>query len=521
MNLPPFVWLILWLIISAPFVFIIGRIDILSGRRRNLARWLGVLCLGVAWWAFSRVLVEFYGAGIGGADLSVDLISRSTWQLGDVTMRFDGLSMLLTALVLTLTTVIVLYSGSYIGFSEGAEKHYALLILLCGVIIGLGSAGDLFNLWLWFEAMAITSYPLVVFYRKDRTSLEAGIKYLVQSSAGSVFILLGIAFLLMTAGSLDILEVRQAIEQSTSIRPIWMTAGVLFVIGFGIKVALVPLHTWLPDAHAQAPSGVSAILSAVVIEAGLIALLKALGSLAGAATTWGILLIAFGVLNMLIGNLLALRQRQVKRLLAFSSISHVGYMILGLGVALFIGTAAGAQAGFFHLLSHGLMKGLAFLAVGALLFALQQGVGKDEPADTHHSLVIEDLNGAARRYPLIALAFSLALLGLGGLPPLVGFMSKWQIMLAGAQVQSTMILIVLIIAALCSVLSLAYYAPMINAMYRRQPGDMVSRGRAVPISMTAPLVILALAIVLLGILPMLAGWLTIPAAADVMALFGQ
>ncbi|MBP8947421.1 MAG: hypothetical protein KBG73_01170 [Candidatus Promineofilum sp.] len=515
MTLPPFVWLISWLILSAPFVYMIGRIDVITGRRRGLARWLGLLCLAVAWWAFGRALTDFYSAG------APELVSQATWTLGAITMRFDGLSLLLAALVLTLTTVILIYSGPYIGHSEGGEKHYALLLMVCGAIIGLGSAGDLFNLWLWFEAMAFASYPLVVFYTHDRLALEAGIKYLVQSAAGSVFILLGIALVLLSAGTLDVLGVRQALAAAPVEPVLWLTAGALFVVGFGVKIALVPLHTWLPDAHAQAPSGISAILSAVVIEAGLIALLRALSALSGAAVSWGALLIGFGLFNMLAGNLLALRQQQVKRLLAFSSIGHVGYMIVGLGVALYVGTAAGAQAGFFHLLSHGLMKGLAFLAVGALMFGLQHSLGQAGASAGHQPLTVDDLSGAARRYPLVALVLSLAVLGLGGLPPLVGFMSKWQILAAGAQTRDVGILIVLIIAALCSVLSLAYYAPLVNRMYRREPGALVAKGRAIPAAMLGPLVVLAVAVVVLGVLPFLAGWLTIPAAADLLAAFAQ
>jgi proton-translocating NADH-quinone oxidoreductase chain N len=512
MTLPPFVWLILWLILSAPFVYLIGRIDILTGGRRNLAHWFSLACIGAAWYAFGRVLVAFYEAG------GPDFVTQATWTLGAVTMRFDGLSLLLAALVMTLTTVILLYSRAYIGRGENAEKHYALLILLCGTIIGLGSAGDLFNLWLWFEAMAITAYPLVVYYTHDRTSLEAGFKYLVQSSAGSVFILLGIALVLLSTGTLDVLEIRQALTAAPNGVALWITAGILFVVGFGVKIALVPLHTWLPDAHAQAPSGISAILSAVVIEAGLIALLRSLSALAGAAVTWGALLISFGLFNMLLGNLLALRQRQVKRLLAFSSIAHVGYMILGLGIALYVGTAAGAQAGFFHLLSHGLMKGLAFLAVGALLFGLQHQIGAAGQGD-HRSLVVDDLAGAARRYPLVALVLSLALMGLGGLPPLVGFMSKWQILVAGAQTKDVVILTVLVLLALNSVLSLGYYAPLINRLYRKESAALVVNGRAIPATITIPLVFLAAMIVILGVAPMLADWLTIPAAADLLAAF--
>ncbi len=512
MSLPPFVWLLLWLIVSAPFVYIIGRVDVLTGGRRGLARWLALLCLAVGWVAFARAASAFYAAQAS------ELVATTTWTLGAISLRFDGLSLLLAALVLTLTTLIMIYSGPYLGRGEGFEKHYALLLLLCGAIVGLGSAGDLFNLWLWFEVMAFCAYPLVVFYTHDRLALEAGIKYLVQSAAGSAFILLGIAVVLLAAGTLDILGVRAAMATGAVAPALWLTAGALFVVGFGVKAALVPLHTWLPDAHAQAPSGISAILSAVVIEAGLIALLRALSALAGAAASWGALLIGFGLFNIIAGNFLALRQQQVKRLLAFSSIAHVGYMVLGLGVALYVGTEAGAQAGFFHLLSHGLMKGLAFLSVGALMFGLQHSLGTAGAA-SHRSLTVDDLSGAARRYPLVALVFSLAVLGLGGLPPLVGFMSKWQVLVAGAQTRDVFILVVLVIAALNSVLSLGYYAPLVNRLYRREPGALVAAGRPIPAAMLVPLAVLAVAIVLLGVLPMLAGPVTIPAAADLLGAF--
>lgn len=515
MTLPPFVWLITWLILSAPFVYIIGRVDILTGAGQSLARRLSLGCIAVGWIGLGRVLIPFLGAG------GIEPVDSAAWTLGAITMRFDGLSVLMACLVMFLMTAILLYSGQYIGREEGAEKHYALLLLLTGVIIGLASAGDLFNLWMWFEAMAITSYPLVVFYTHDRPSLEAGIKYLIQSSVGSVFILLGIALVLLATGTLDILDIRATIATTTTGTPLWMTAGVLFIIGFGIKVALVPLHTWLPDAHAQAPSGISAILSAVVIEAGFIALLRSLSALAGAAVTWGGIMIGLGLFNIILGNLMALRQRQVKRLLAFSSLAHVGYMVLGLGVALYTGTAEGAQAGFFHLLSHGLMKGLAFLAAGALLYGLRHQVGMagGDHAVSHQGLEIDDLSGAARRYPVVAFVLSLSLMSLAGLPPLAGFMSKWQVLMAGAQAKDPAIMLVLILAALFSVVSLGYYAPLINRLYRREPAAIIANGRPIPLSMTAPLVVLAAAIVILGLMPMVADRLSSPAATDLLSLF--
>jgi formate hydrogenlyase subunit 3/multisubunit Na+/H+ antiporter MnhD subunit len=259
------------------------------------------------------------------------------------------------------------------------------------------------------------------------------------------------------------------------------------------------------------------MLSGVVIEAGLVALLRALSLLGTVPTTWGELLMAFGLLNMVVGNLLALRQQQVKRLLAYSSLTHIGYMLVGLGIALYVGESAGAQGGLFHLLNHGLMKGLAFLAAGALLYAFtsQQTDAGD------HGLTITDLAGASRRYPLAALAFSLAVLGLAGLPPLAGFMSKWQIFVAGVGAHNGWITAVILFAALNSVFSLAYYAPLVNMIYRQTPSLAVQGGRPLPASITLPLVLMSVAIVVIGIWPNLVNGLTEMAATAVMTGLGQ
>jgi len=276
----------------------------------------------------------------------------------------------------------------------------------------------------------------------------------------------------------------------------------------------VPLHTWLPDAHSQAPSGISAMLSGVVIEAGLVAMLRALGALNPFSTHWGTLLLAFGAANMLLGNLLALRQTQVKRMLAFSSLSHVGYMLVGLGVGISFHSMDGAQGGFFHLLNHGMMKGLAFLAAGSLLYALYVARGH------HGPLTIADLGGAARRYPLAAFTLSVALLGLGGLPPLSGFMSKWQIFLSGFQTHDPWVIAIVLFAAVNSVLSLGYYAPPVNTMYRHNTTQAVEQGAAVPMLMNVPLVLLAAGVILLGVWPSLLSWFTGPAGAALLAAFG-
>jgi proton-translocating NADH-quinone oxidoreductase chain N len=417
--------------------------------------------------------------------------------------------------VLLLGTLVILFSGSYMAGEVGEEKYYAMLLAMMGLMIGLVSASDLFNLWVWFEGMAISSYLLVAFYREQPASLEAGMKYLVQSATGSVLVLVGVALVLAQVGTLDMAEIAEAALRSDVNRFALLGAGALFLIGFGVKVALVPLHTWLPDAHSQAPSGISAMLSGVVIEIGLIAMLRALAVLTGFAVSWGILLLAFGALNIMYGNLLALRQTVVKRMLAYSSLSHVGYVLLGLGVALYSGIELGAQGAFFHLFNHMLMKGLAFLAVGALMYGMFLRNG------SHAALKVDDLAGAAHKYPIAALAFSIAVLGLGGMPPLAGFMSKWQIFVAGFETQNSWIAALMIFMALNSVLSLGYYAPLVNMMYRREPSQQVLAGKPLTWTIALPLIVMALLVIVLGFFPNLMNGLTIPAGAELMKMFGN
>jgi len=256
------------------------------------------------------------------------------------------------------------------------------------------------------------------------------------------------------------------------------------------------------------------MLSGVVIEIGLIAMLRALAVLTGFALSWGILLMAFGALNIMYGNLLALRQTVLKRMLAYSSLSHMGYILIGLGIALYSGIGLGAQGAFFHVFNHMLMKGLAFLAVGALMYGMLLKNG------SHASLKINDLAGAAQKYPWVTLALSIALLGLGGMPPLAGFMSKWQIFVAGFQTQNVWIIALMVFMALNSVLSLGYYAPIVNIMYRKQPSAQVLAGKPVAGTITIALVFMAVLVILLGFAPGLMDGLTVPAAARLMQLFG-
>jgi proton-translocating NADH-quinone oxidoreductase chain N len=497
------IWLILLPLVGSPLVYLTGRIG-LRLFKVNIARWVSLLVL----------LAAGYPLYFAGQNYLAG--NAVQYQLNSIPLRIDGISLIMSLVVLVLGALSTLFSFTYMKSEEGEEKFYALLTAMIGTIIGLSCAVDLFNLWVWFEAMAITSYMLVSFYREQKASLEAGVKYLVQSATGSVLVILGVSLVFATTGTLNLTEISaKVITLTGGSSYILLAAGALFLIGFGVKSALVPMHTWLPDAHSQAPSGISAMLSGIVIEAGLIALLRSIGSLSASSSTWGNLLIGFGVVNCLIGNLMALRQTQIKRLLAYSSVAHMGYMVIGLGIAITYNLQNAAAGSFFHLITHALMKGLAFLAAGSLLYALYIANGH------HGPLTKDDLAGAATRYPLAAFAFSVAVLSLGGLPPLAGFMSKWQIIVAAFQTQSTGMYVLAIFIALNSVLSLGYYAPLVNRIYRHSPSPIVQEGKPLSIAIGIPMVLLSLAIIVLGFYPALVNWITGPAASSLLAAFGM
>ncbi len=494
-----FLWLLILPFAGAIVTYLVGRTAVIQKVKNNPARWLAFVVFIIADYIFIMLAQQFLAGG------PINLV------IGAVALQFDGISLVLGGSALLLGTLASFFSIDYIAGDVSEEKFYAMIISMVAAVVGLSCANDLFNLWVWFETMAITSYMLVAFYSTQPGSLEAGVKYLVQSATGSVFVMIGVALVFMVTGETN-LEVITKMTSGPSM--ILLAAGAMFIIGFGVKAALVPMHTWLPDAHSQAPSGVSALLSGIVIEAGLIAMLRALGALTHISMSWGVVLLIFGAVNMTYGNLMALRQNQVKRLLAFSSLSHVGYMLIGFGAAIQFQVLDGAGGGFFHLITHTMMKGLAFLAAGALLYALYITKHK------HGPLMVEDLNGASRKYPMVALALSVAVLGLGGLPPLAGFMSKWQIFVAGFETQNSWMMILVVYAALNSVLSLGYYAPMVNRMYRMEPSATVSEGKELGFMIQVPLVVLTSAIVAIGVWPAAMSFITTPAAAALLKAFG-
>ncbi|MBE3073250.1 MAG: hypothetical protein IMZ67_09760, partial [Acidobacteria bacterium] len=230
-------WVLALPLMASPVIYLFGRLGVRRGGTAVAGRWLSLAAL-----AATAVPLSYAGqAVLAGQPVGL--------KVGAIGLRMDGVGLLLAGTVLTLTTFVTIFSIPYMAREDSEEKYYALLPAMMAAMIGLGSACDLFNLWVWFEAMAITSYLLVAFYNRQRGALEAGVKYLVQSAVGSALVLLGIALVFAQTGTLDLAGIRAAITGPT---PQVLLAGALFLVGFGVKAAIVPLHTWLPDAHSQA-----------------------------------------------------------------------------------------------------------------------------------------------------------------------------------------------------------------------------------------------------------------------------
>jgi len=376
---------------------------------------------------------------------------------GGAFLRADPGALVVAGVALGLGLLVTLYSGRYLALDRRYETYYPLLLLLVTGLVGMVLATDLFNLYMFCELMSIAAYVLVAFRRHTDTAIEAGFKYLVMGSVGTVVILLGISFVYRETGTLALPPLSSPPtlggKEGGMGGGAWTRAGVAcFLVGLGIKSAIVPLHTWLPDAHGRAPSSISAMLSGIIIQSAFYVLLKVSLGLGFPARDLGTLLIVLSLLNMTLGNGLALVQTNTKRLLAYSTIAQMGYIMLSIGVGLRYDVPTAIQAGFFLLLAHAAMKGLAFLCKGACHFYC-------------NATRIADLRGTATRLPLVAVAFSLALAGLASVPPLAGFTGKWFILMGTLRSSDALGYVGLAVFLLNSLLALGYYLPLIGTLF--------------------------------------------------------
>ena len=388
------------------------------------------------------------------------------------------------AIALLAAAGTVLISLGYLE-REGliAPEYYPLVLLATAGMMFLAGAEDLIVLFLGLEVMSVAVYVLAGFDRTDPFSSEAALKYFLIGAFASGFLLYGIALVYGAAGTTNL----SIIGAQLSGRPIPMMAALglgLLLIGMGFKISAVPFHMWAPDVYDGSPTPVSGLMATGVKAAAFAALVRVLmEAFPSAVGLWQPVVAALAIASMTVGNLVALAQRSLKRMLAYSSIAHAGYML----VAVWAGTHAGAGAVLLYLLAYGLTT----LAAFGLLTALGRGGERD--------VTYDDIAGLAGPRPAIALGLAVCMLSLLGFPGTLGFIGKWYI-LSAVVAEGQMILPVLLV--LTSVLSAGYYLPVIMSMYMR-PSPGADRHAAVGLSPTAAGAIAAsvVAVVLLGLWP--------------------
>jgi NADH-quinone oxidoreductase subunit N len=356
--------------------------------------------------------------------------------------------------MLIVSIMTVAGSLNYMRKKSNPAMYFSLILLSSIGMVLIAYSTDLVMLFIAWELMSIPTYILAGFNKKNPISNEAAIKYFLFGAMSSAIIIYGISIAYGITGSTNIGEVIQGFATlDAEMLPLGLLAIGMFIAGFGFKMGLVPFHMWLPDTYEGAPPTITALLAAGTKKAGFAAALRIviMGTVA-LNLDWTLALGIIAVMTMTVGNIAAVLQKNLTRMLAYSSIGHAGYILIGISVAPFSGM--GLQASLFHILNHAVMKGAAFIAVAGIVTTL---------AITH----LDKLKGLGRKMPITALGLVISLLALAGVPPLNGFWSK--LMLFGASIDAGSVLWwapwLAVAGVLNSALSLAYYGWIIRKMY--------------------------------------------------------
>lgn len=413
-----------------------------------------------------------------------------------ILLGLDGLALFMLMAIALVSLCAGIFSIDYMEHHGAKANFYALFLVMVAGMNGLVLATDLFQVYLFLEVAAVASYALVA-YGLGYEELEAAFKYLLLSVVASAFILIGVTVLFGLTGSLGFEAVGRGLQELQA-GPMVALCAALFVAGFGLKAALIPFHAWLPDAHPSAPAPISAMLSGLLIKvSGIYALTRIFFSVFGLTPFLSSLLMGLGIISAVVAALLALGQKDIKRMLAYSSISQVGYIVLGIG----LGTPLGILGGLFHLFNHALAKGLLFLTSGSV----QMATGTRN---------LDEMGGLAKRMPWTAATNLVGSLSIAGVPPLGGFWSKLVIIMALVQAGRWPYAV---IAVLASVLTLWYYLLIQRKAFFGKIEERWKDIREAPFWMTAATVILALLCIGVGIFfaAVLKFW--VQPAADVLA----
>ena len=445
-------------LMSAPLVVL--------ARRSNAAF---VLATAASWSAFAMAIALWIQVGQGGT-LSYAI---GNWPAPwGIEYRIDALSAFMLVLVSGMASVVLPYSRRSIEAEIPRDKHYlfyAIFALCLAGLLGIVATGDAFNVFVFLEIASLASYVLIALGR-DRRALTASYQYLIMGTIGATFFVIGVGLLYLMTGTLNLADLHERVSAIGDARPV-LTALAFITVGVSLKLALFPLHQWLPNAYCYAPSAVTAFLAATATKVSVYVLVRFYFSVFGEPLVFGRLgageiMLPLSLAAMVIAAGIAITQSDLKKLFAYSSVSQIGYITLGLSLE----SVTGLTATIVHLFNHAITKGGLFLLLGGVVWSLGQ-------------TTTAAISGLARVMPLTSFGIVLGGLSLIGVPGTAGFISKWYLIL-GALERGQWWLVFAIV--LSSLLAVAYVWRFVETAYLRAPPVADTVVREAPLSMLVP-----------------------------------
>jgi len=461
-------------------------------------------------WFWARIVTLATFAMSVGLVLQVRAHGVISYELGGwaapwgIEYRVDALNAFVLLIVSTIAAVIVPFALRSVRKEIPDDRHplfYSAFLLCLTGLLGITITADAFNVFVFLEISSLSSYALIALGR-DRRALTAAFRYLVMGTIGATFILIGIGLMYQMTGTLNMADLAKRLPAVYETRPI-MAAFTFFTVGVCLKLALFPLHMWLPNAYTYAPSFVTAFMAATATKVSIYVLLRFFFTIFGVEFSFDVvplsgILVILSLLAIFAASTTAIFEPNAKRLLAYSSIAQIGYIMLGIGLV----TVAGLTSGLLHIFNHALMKGALFLSLGAVFYRIG-------------SVQIDDMRGIAKQMPLTMFAFVIAGLSLIGVPLTAGFISKWYLLTALFQMGWWPIA-VLVLAS--SLLAVVYIWKVVEAAYFQQAPSGAATVKEAPFSMLAPLWLLTAANVYFGIDTRLPVGLATDAARSLMGI---
>ncbi|ERJ11394.1 complex I subunit 5 family protein [Haloplasma contractile] len=406
--------------------------------------------------------------------------SIGDWGLLGINLMVDAFSAMFLLIIALLFMPVIIFSLKYIKVDK--YKYFIFTYLMIAGIAGMVLTTDLFNLYVFLEVSSLSSCALVALKKTDK-GIEGAFKELIMSTLGSFFILLATILTYYLTGTLNIAEIALQFDEIPFV--IKSTLMSFFVLGYVIKIGLIPLHAWLPDAYEDSPIPYNVLSSGLVMKSAIYALIRVLYIIFGIEflTETGFLSVGvfWGVITFIIAHSLAYQQSNLVRLLAYSSIAQIGYITIGL----FVGSEGGLIGGSFHILNHAIMKGTLFLVTGIFYYSLR-------------AVKIEDIKGLGYKFPILSSVVAVAAFAIVGLPPFNGFISKWLIIEATLEAGYVYAAFFILVGTF---LSLTYYLKVIVALYTKTDKKIVIKEP--DLSLRLPTLFLGSLCIVFGIVPSL------------------